>query len=56
MKKVSLLALVAMVLSLSSCDAIVGIFKAGAYVGIIAVLIVIAVIWWLVSLFKGKSE
>jgi hypothetical protein len=56
MKKISLLALVAMVLSLSSCDAIVGIFKAGAYVGIIGVLLVIGLIWWLVSSFRGKSE
>ena len=56
MKKLNLLLLIALVTTLSSCEAIGTIFKAGAYVGIIAVVIVIAVIWWLVSLFKGKGE
>ena len=55
MKKLSLLTLTALVLTLSSCDAIAGIFKAGAYVGIIGVLIVIAIIWWIVSSFRGRG-
>jgi len=41
-------------LNLSSCSVIGGIFKAGAVVGIIAVVIVIAVIIWIISLFRGK--
>ena len=32
------------------------IFKAGAVVGIIAVIIVIAIIIWIVSLFRGKGN
>ncbi|WP_345951466.1 MULTISPECIES: hypothetical protein [unclassified Mucilaginibacter] len=55
MKKLNLLLLTALVMTLSSCDAIAGIFKAGAYVGIIAVIIVIAIIWWILSLFRGRS-
>lgn len=35
--------------TLSSCEAIAGIFKAGLWVGIIGVVIVIAIILWLVG-------
>jgi hypothetical protein len=35
--------------SLSSCQAIESIFKAGVWVGVIAVVVVIAVIFWLIS-------
>jgi hypothetical protein len=55
MKKLNLLMLTALVMTLSSCDAIAGIFKAGAYVGIIAVIIVIGLILWILSLFRGRS-
>ena len=34
-------------ISLSSCKVIEGIFKAGVWVGIIAVIVVIAIIFWL---------
>lgn len=40
---------------ISSCSVITGIFKAGAVVGIIAVFVVIAIIIWVISLFRGKS-
>lgn len=40
----------------TGCTAIAGIFKAGAVVGIIAVVIVIAIIIWIISLFRGKSN
>jgi len=40
----------------SSCSVIAGIFQAGAVVGIIAVIIVIALIIWIISLFRGKSN
>jgi hypothetical protein len=36
-------------ITLSSCEAIAGIFKAGLWVGIIGVVIVIAIILWLVG-------
>ncbi|MBC3785546.1 hypothetical protein [Spirosoma utsteinense] len=44
-------------LFMTSCDAIGGIFKAGAYTGIIGVVVVVAVIIWLVSkLFGGGGN
>lgn len=42
-----------MTLFLTSCEAIGDIFKAGAYTGIIGVIVVIALIIWLVSKFFG---
>jgi len=56
MKKfITPVAILAMVTILSSCSAIAGIFKAGAAVGIIAVIIVIAIIIWLISMFRSKN-
>jgi len=49
-------AIIMMATLLSSCSAIAGIFKAGAVVGIIAVVIVIAIVIWIISLFRGKSN
>lgn len=40
---------------LGGCAVVGGIFKAGAAVGIISVVVVILIIVWLISLFKGKS-
>ena len=45
--------LLALTTTLTSCDAIVGIFKAGAYVGIIAVFIVVALIFFIVNKMRG---
>ena len=39
----------AMMLMLSSCSVIEGIFKAGVWVGVIAVVVVIGLIIWLIS-------
>ncbi len=39
--------------SLSSCDAIGGIFKAGAYTGIIGVVIVVALIIFVIRKISG---
>lgn len=36
-------------LTLSSCAAIAGIFKAGLWFGIIAVVVVIAIIFWVIN-------
>lgn len=55
MKKINFLLYVSILMALSSCQVIGGIFKAGFAVGIIAVLIVVFVIIWLVSAFRGKS-
>ncbi|WP_316746257.1 hypothetical protein [Pedobacter gandavensis] len=51
------LALVALLSStLMSCDLITGIFKAGLWTGIIAVVVVLALVIWLVSrIFGGRD-
>ena len=41
-------------LSLSSCDAIGSIFKAGAYTGIIGVVLVVVLAIWLFSRLFGR--
>jgi len=57
MKKLSIpVAIILVAIFFSSCSAIAGIFKAGAAVGIIALIIVIAVIIWIISMFRGKSN
>lgn len=56
MKNISIPILSALCLLLSSCDAIAGIFKAGAVVGVVAVVIVIAAIIWIISLFRGRNS
>jgi len=55
MKKLNLLLLTLMVIAMSGCSVIGGIFKAGAVVGILAVVIVVAILIWIISLFRGKS-
>jgi hypothetical protein len=52
MKNIYLSAVILLTLCLSSCEAIAGIFKAGAVVGIIAVIVVIALIVWIASMFR----
>ena len=57
MRKYIPLALVALfATSLTSCDLVEGIFKAGVWSGVIIVVIVLALIIWLISkVFGGKS-
>jgi hypothetical protein len=55
MKKINLSLLVLLVMALSGCEVIGGIFKAGAAVGVIAVIVVIGIIIWILSLFRGRS-
>jgi cbb3-type cytochrome oxidase subunit 1 len=45
--------LTALATTLTGCDAIAGIFKAGAYTGIIAVFIVVALLFFIVSKMRG---
>lgn len=56
MKRNNLLSLLATALvlsvSLTSCEAIAGIFKAGIWFGIIGVVIVVVIIFWLI----GKAK
>lgn len=56
MKKLNLSVLVVTLMVLSSCSVVGGIFKAGAAVGIIAVVVVIAVIIWVISMFRGGGN
>lgn len=41
--------LLVMAISFSSCQAIESIFKAGVWVGVIVVVVVVAIIFWLIS-------
>jgi len=54
MKKLNILVFALALMVLSGCSVIGGIFKAGAAVGIIAVLVVIGIIIWIISAFRGK--
>lgn len=53
MKKTYLLPLFALLLSLSSCKIIGGIFKAGVGTGIVLVIVVIALIVWILAKVMG---
>jgi hypothetical protein len=55
MQRIYSLTALLVVTLLSSCELIGDIFKAGAYTGIIAVVVVIAVIIWIISRFRGRS-
>ncbi|WP_448700372.1 phosphatidate cytidylyltransferase [Mucilaginibacter sp. AW1-3] len=52
MKKFNLLLLFVMMTALSSCTVIGDIFKAGAVVGILAVVVILGLIIWIVSMFR----
>ena len=41
-----------MILFLSSCQAIAGIFKAGVWVGVVGLIIIIAIIFWIIGKIK----
>ena len=45
--------LFALATTLTGCDVIGGIFKAGAYTGIIAVFIVVALLFFIVNKMRG---
>ena len=52
--RISLFALLfALATTLTGCAAIAGIFKAGAYTGIIAVFIVVALLFFIVNKMRG---
>ena len=56
MKKSLMYSLLAMsIVMMNSCSVVGGIFKAGAWVGIIAVVVVIAVIVFVINMFSKKS-
>ncbi|MBB6108870.1 hypothetical protein [Mucilaginibacter lappiensis] len=55
MKNAHLVLIALLLFTMSGCSVITGIFKAGAVVGIIAVVVVILLLIWIISLFRGKS-
>jgi hypothetical protein len=55
MKRLPVLLFALAMMLMNSCAVVGGIFKAGAAVGIIAVVVVILIIVWLISLFRGKN-
>ncbi|MET4105717.1 hypothetical protein [Hymenobacter sp. UYP22] len=44
--------LVLLTFSLSSCDAIATVFKAGAWTGIIGVFLVVLLVWFVINRFR----
>lgn len=54
MKKVSLLPILALILTLTSCDLAAGIFKTGFNLGIIVVIAVIAIVIFILAKVLGK--
>ena len=55
MRKINLLAGGLLVAVLNGCSVVGGIFKAGAAVGIIAVIVVLLLVIWIISAFRGRS-
>ena len=55
MKKYSLLSLLLVALTFSSCQAIGDIFKAGVWSGIIVVVVIVALIIWIFSRMGGRK-
>ena len=47
--------LLALATTLTGCDAIGSIFKAGAYTGIIAVFLVVALLFFIVNKMRGRA-
>jgi predicted small secreted protein len=58
MKKSSIIVLLTLItLSLTSCEVIGGIFKAGVWSGIIIVVVVVALLLWLLAkMFGGRKS
>jgi hypothetical protein len=51
--KLNIFLLTLFIVSLSSCEAIGAIFKAGVWVGIIVVVIIVVIIFWLIRKFSN---
>ncbi|QJD96511.1 hypothetical protein HH214_11810 [Mucilaginibacter robiniae] len=56
MKKMIIPALISMLFLLDSCRVVGDIFKAGFYAGITVVVVIIAVIIYFISKFRGGSN
>ncbi|MBL7698904.1 MAG: phosphatidate cytidylyltransferase [Chitinophagaceae bacterium] len=51
MQKLNVTLLAALMLTLSSCEVVGGIFKAGVWTGLLIVAVVIVLVIWLISKF-----
>ena len=49
------LGLFLLMVTLTGCDAIGSIFKAGAYTGIIGVVLILLLVFWLMSKFRRRG-
>jgi hypothetical protein len=56
MKKLSLLSVLALLLSLSSCQLIGDIFKAGVWVGVLLVVVVVGLVIFILSKIFGGGN
>lgn len=48
-------ALLLCMISLQSCEVIAGIFKAGVWTGVLAVVVVVALLIWVIARMSGKK-
>jgi hypothetical protein len=55
MRKLYSLTAIFLITFLSSCELVGDIFQAGAYTAIIVIVIIIALVLWLFSKFRGRS-
>jgi len=55
MKKTQLLTIFALLVTLSSCELIGDIFEAGVWVGVIMVVGVVGLVFWLISRLFGRK-
>jgi hypothetical protein len=53
MRALQLLLLVLLTTTLGGCEAIATIFEAGMWVGVIGVLLVLGIVWFIVSRLRG---
>jgi hypothetical protein len=53
MKKLNISLIVLAMIALSGCSVVTGIFKAGVFVGILAIVVVVGILIWLFSMFTG---
>ncbi|HTH82337.1 MAG TPA: hypothetical protein VL490_05360 [Mucilaginibacter sp.] len=56
MKKLNISLILLAMIALSGCSVISGIFKAGVFIGILAVVVVVGIIIWLFSMFMGGGK
>lgn len=56
MRKLNILFILLAMIALSGCSVITGVFKAGVFVGVLAVVVVAGIIIWLLSMFFGGGR